>query len=478
MPPSAPRLRDTIVAPSSAAGAAPLGIVRLSGAEAFAIAGALAGRVPRGRGVAEVELDLSAASSRVAARLWLFPGPRSATGEDVAEIHALGLPPLLAEIVRECVRRGARLAAPGEFTRRAFLAGRVDLLEAEAVADLVAAETAGEAARAAPALRGELGRRVERAKETLLDAAARVEAWLDFPDDDVPAVDWNEIAAAVDAALAETATWLGGRSALRVAGADEPIVALVGEPNAGKSTLFNALAGAERAIVSDVAGTTRDAVDAVVWAGGRRVRLVDTAGAWAGGAAPSDVDAAAAERAEAARRDASLVLLVADRSRPPGGEARPTLRDRPIEAGRALVVGTKSDLAPDPRALALLEEAAARRHPGLAAFAVAAGGGGAGVDALLSAIGAALDAIDRRAVTGAGAPPGTLVAARQRAALRDARRALRRARVHVRRRSGATGELLAADLRDASTALGTLTGSTPTPDALLDRIFSRFCIGK
>lgn len=465
--------QDTIVATSSAPGASPLGIVRLSGPAAFGVAASLlvphpGERSPERRLVAG---ELALPRAPLPAHVLFFPAPRSATGEDVAEIRTVGSPPIQAWILRECVRRGARLAEPGEFTRRAFLEGRIDLLQAEAVADLVAAETAAEAERAAPFLRGLLGRRIEALKSSLLDAAARVEARLDFPEDEVPELEPEEVEAPVRAALEETALLLGG-APLRVTGGDEPVVALAGAPNAGKSTLFNALLGTERAIVSAVAGTTRDAVVAPASLHGRRVLLADTAGL-GGEAISTPVDALAQARTRESLESARLVLGLVDLSRPPSAEHRAFVlalgRGGSAARGAVLAVGTKADLPADPLASALLEAAAARFHPGRPAVRVAALRGER-IDRLRAAIAAALDAAEDRSA------PGGVVAARQRSALRAARASLRRARVHLARRSSEL-DLLASDLRDAAVALGELTGSVRADD-ILDRVFARFCIGK
>ncbi len=460
---------DTIAAIASPAGASPLGIVRTSGPRAFdAAAAALVprpGARPPDRRLFAGRLEIGGDAS-LEASLLFFAGPRSATGEDVAEIRTVGSPPVLREVLRGCLRRGARLAEPGEFTRRAFLRGRIDLLQAEAVADLIEAETAAEAARAAPSLRGDLGARIERVKDALLDAAALLEARLDFADEDVPALDPAEVASPIERAREEIGRLLAS-PAQRLVPGDEPLVALAGAPNAGKSTLFNALLGRDRSIASGVAGTTRDAVLAPTDRLGRRVLLADGAGLSSSPAERGEVESAARRKALDTIGAARLVLLLVDLSCEPAPDAEESIRDAISAAtGAVLVVGTKSDLRPSAAGRALFERHA--RGPGLAISARR----GDGLGDLVAAMGRAIDAD----ASGAAASPSGVVSERRREALRAARRSLARARLHVRR-GIAEPELLAADVREAAEALGRLTGTVGVDD-VLDRVFARFCIGK
>ncbi len=432
---------DVLVARATPAGAGALAIVRLSGppGATLSIARALAPRLPARPEARRAYLspfrDEEGALLDEGLALY-FAAPRSATGEEVVELQAHGSPAVAEGLVAAAVALGARRARPGEFTRRALANGRVDLARAEGIGRLVAAASRGEARRALGLVRGELSRRVEALREELLSVLADLEARLDFAED----VEAEGEAAALARArgardeLARLGALVG---AGRVDGG-LPTVVLVGAPNAGKSTLFNALVGEDRAIVTETPGTTRDAVSEVVEIGGERVRLVDTAGL-----RPSDepVERLGVETARRAAGRADLLLLACAPDAPGLGEGE-------LPAGvPVLHVATKADLG----------------APGEEAALPVSARTGRGLDALRREISLRL---------GAGPEAGAWGALpRQGEALRRAAEALEPLTEEL------PGELAAARLRAALHALGEITGETATEE-LLERIFERFCVGK
>jgi tRNA modification GTPase len=462
-----PDHRDTIAAISTPPGRGGIGIVRLSGPEAIGIAQRLvrlAAALDPDRDHARARFGQALdATGRVLdeALVTAFFAPHSYTGEDLAEIAAHGSPVVLDAILRHALASGARLAAPGEFTQRAFLAGRLDLTQAEAVHDLIAAQTLDQARVAAQQLDGALSRRVAPAKESLLHLIALLEAGMDFASgelDDVEVVPRAQIAAflatAIDPLEALAASFTRGR--LLREGAS---IALVGPPNAGKSSLFNRLLDRERAIVTAMPGTTRDTVEESLSLGGIPLRLIDTAGLRE---ASHDAELDEAERQGIARSrealaDADIVLLVQDISSAaaPGAEderLNETLTGRPH-----LRVANKVDLLPERTAPA---EATLIRTSALT---------GEGLDGLRSAILAQLGA------TGSIADTGALNNLRQQEAVSAALASLRAAA--SANAASLPHELILVDLHAALTALDSLTGTT-TADDILARIFSTFCIGK
>ncbi|MEO8160864.1 MAG: tRNA uridine-5-carboxymethylaminomethyl(34) synthesis GTPase MnmE, partial [Arenimonas sp.] len=317
-------MRDTIAATATAAGAAGIGIVRLSGPRARAIAQALCATSLRRRHAQRVHFH-DEHGSRIddGIALW-FAAPHSYTGEDVVELQAHGSPPLLAQLLSRCLALGARGARPGEFTERAFLEGKLDLVQAEAVADLIGAGSAAAARAARRSLDGEFSRRVDELVEQLTVLRIHVEAGFDFPDEEIESL-------AMPAAQARLAVVLATLQVLRAAAArgmrlrDGLHAVIVGAPNVGKSSLLNALAAEDRAIVSDTAGTTRDLLRERLQLDGVELTLVDTAGLRESGDA---LEAEGMRRARAEIERADLVLAVMD-ARDPGAEppALPPLAD-------------------------------------------------------------------------------------------------------------------------------------------------------
>ena len=462
----APFRPDTIVAISTPPGRGGIGILRLSGPESVAVAGRLVSAVEWKHGRARFVriLDPEAAGGTIdEAVVTAFLGPHSYTGEDVAEIAAHGSPVVLEALVRRALGVGAelglavRLAEPGEFTQRAFLAGRLDLTQAEAVRDLIAARTLDQARVAAQQMGGAISRRVAPAKEALLHLVALLEAGMDFASgelDDVDLVPPEEIARAIAGVLgpleALAASFRRGQMVRNGVS-----LALAGPPNAGKSSLFNRLLDRERAIVTAVPGTTRDTIEESVAVGGIPVRLVDTAGLRDLGGSPGgdEAEALGIARSREALADADAVLLVHDATQPMTGEE---LKLAESLAGRPhLVVHNKADL------LGL------ERADGDMIFTSAVTG--EGIEALRAGI---LRVLQAEGAVGDG---GALNNLRQQEAVDSALVALRAA--VAANEAGLPHEVLLMDLHGALRGLDSLTGTTTAED-ILARIFSTFCIGK
>jgi len=385
-----------------------------------------------------------------------FPAPHSYTGDDVVEVSGHGSPVTLRAIVQAAIDGGARLAEPGEFTLRAFLNGRIDLMQAEAVADLIEAVTPLQARAAFDQLEGTLTRAIADIDERLFDVIAQLEASVDFPDEGYHFVEPGEVASAVEDLLARTSALLAGARRGRLI-REGLLVAIVGKPNVGKSSLFNALVGASRAIVTDVPGTTRDLVTEVVDLDGLRVTLVDTAGL------RDTCDVAEAEgvaRSRQALSVADLILRVVDDD------------SSEVYDNKQVIVRNKIDVEGSD---ALPSDETDPREVRVSART------GEGLDALRVAIVEALDfdpLRDRPSITNV----------RHLALVERAHRALTRARASATgcadddapqeaTPSSMSEEFVLADLQDARGALEEITGRR-APDELLAQIFSRFCIGK
>jgi tRNA modification GTPase len=446
---------DTIVAIATPPGRGGIGVVRLSGSEAARIGQRLCGRSeplePRRATLTRIEASGGTADQVV---LTSFPGPHSYTGEDVVEISAHGSPILLQAIVSAAMDAGARLAEPGEFTFRAFLRGRIDLVQAEAVADLIDAVTPRQARAAFDQLEGTLTEQIRSIDERLFDLAARLEASLDFPDEGYHFVDRA-------AARRELTEIIADMSALLDASARGRLlregchVAIVGRPNAGKSSLFNCLAGAGRAIVTEVPGTTRDLLTETVDIDGIPMTIVDTAGVREASSDPIEVEGIA--RAVAARNIASVIVLVLDRSTALTAEDHRLIEDT---ASRPRVIAAnKVDL---PRAE---WNGFSDSLPMVAVSART----GEGLDALRTALASTLvtrePARDAPAVT--NMRHADLVG-RAKVSLEQARDAVV---------AGTPEEFVLADINEARIRLEEITGRR-TPDDVLRAIFERFCIGK
>lgn len=442
---------DTIVAIATPPGRGAIGIVRLSGASALAIACALTTRTalrPRHATFCRVTSDEGSALDEVI--VTFFPAPRSYTGEDLVEISAHAAPTILEQIVRAAVRTGARLANPGEFTLRAYLNGRIDLVQAEAVADLIDAVTPAQARLAFDQLEGTLTTRLRTLDARLLDAIAPLEASLDFPEEGYHFADpartstlLNELAADLDVLLADAVRGRLIREGLTVA--------IAGRPNVGKSSLFNRLAGAARAIVTGVPGTTRDLLTERIDIGGIPMTLVDTAGLRDG--SEDAIEEEGISRARQAGAAADVLLLVLDGSEPLSKADR-SLLDETARRAR-VVVASKADLPP------------AWRNDDVHALPVSSLTD-EGIDALRAALARAASPV-----------PG-----RDRPAISNLRHAdlLVRAKDAIARASAAAAagrpeELVLADLHEARGYFDDVAG-VRAPDEVLHAIFERFCIGK
>ena len=446
---------DTIVAIATPPGRGGLGVVRISGPASAHIAAALTGRdgfEARHATFARLSADGGAADHVIITH---FPGPHSYTGEDVVEISAHGSPVLLRAIVQSAMAHGARLAEPGEFTFRAFLHERIDLVQAEAVRDLVDAVTPLQARAAYDQLEGTLTERIAHIDRQLFDLRVRLEASLDFPEEGYHFIESGEaareiaaIAAMLDALLAAGARGRLIREGLQVA--------IVGRPNAGKSSLFNCLAGAGRAIVTATPGTTRDLLTEVIDIDGVPMTFVDTAGVRGGTTDP--VEAEGIARAIAARGIAQVAVVVLDRSRPLTDDDRELLKAT-VDRVR-VIVANKIDLEP-----AWTVEATGFTQ--LAVVSVSAKTG-EGVDALRSAIARAGEGEPTRDV-----PAITNV--RHVDLVTRAKTALERASLAAR--AGTPEEFVLADLDEVRLLLEEVTGRR-TSDDVLQAIFERFCIGK
>ena len=382
-----------------------------------------------------------------------FPGPRSYTGEDCAEFHCHGSPVVLDEGLRALFAAGARQADRGEFTRRAFLSGNLDLTQAEAVIDLIEAETVQAARSAAGQLDGALREPVEAVRGSLLDITSQFCAVVDYPDEDIEDLGREEIRRTLEQAERTLSELLAAAHRGQLLRQGVPTV-ILGRPNAGKSSLLNALLGYDRAIVTAVAGTTRDTVEEKAVVGGVLLRLIDTAGIRD---AEDEVERIGVERSRQAAARAELALLVLDGSQPLAGEDRQALEAARL-APRRLVLRNKIDL---PQVLDSGSLEGERTLP-LSART------GQGLDGLEAAVAELFPA--------GKTPPGRMLAnARQAEAVSRALRFLRGAREALE--SGLTPDVVLTDAEGALNALGELTGRTLRED-LTARIFERFCVGK
>ncbi len=382
-----------------------------------------------------------------------FPGPRSYTGEDCAEFHCHGSPVVLDEGLRALFAAGARQADRGEFTRRAFLSGNLDLTQAEAVIDLIEAETVQAARSAAGQLDGALREPVEAVRGSLLDITSQFCAVVDYPDEDIEDLGREEILRTLEQAERTLSELLAAAHRGQLLRQGVPTV-ILGRPNAGKSSLLNALLGYDRAIVTAVAGTTRDTVEEKAVVGGVLLRLIDTAGIRD---AEDEVERMGVERSRQAAARAELALLVLDGSQPLAGEDRQALAAARL-APRRLVLRNKIDL---PQVLDSGSLEGERPLP-LSART------GQGLDGLEAAVAELFPA--------GKTPPGRMLAnARQAEAVSRALRFLRGAREALE--SGLTPDVVLTDAEGALNALGELTGRTLRED-LTARIFERFCVGK
>ena len=462
---------DTIVAISTPPGRGGIGIVRLSGLQAASIAAQLVSlRQPLEHGRARLADVLDAAGDGVGqgdsgrideALVTWFAAPNSYTAEDVVEIAAHGSPVVLELLMRRALDLGARLAEPGEFTQRAFLAGRLDLTQAEAVRDLIEAQTLTQARQAASQMGGALSRRVQPAKQALVELIALLEAGIDFAEDDVDVAPATEIARRIGG-LTPALTGLEASFGRGRIVHDGLTLAIVGRPNAGKSSLFNRLVERERAIVTATPGTTRDLVTERISLEGIPLELVDTAGLRDGlceGLRESleEAEQLGIARSREALADAALVLVVLDATQPLNEEENRLLET--VQGRPALVAVNKCDLATAGEAAEEIGGVPALRTSALT---------GEGIPALRERILAL-------ATGGAASEPGMLTSLRHHQSITTALAALGDAA--LANANAIPHEMILLDLYRALWALDSLTGQT-TSDDILNLIFSTFCIGK
>ena len=470
--PAPATVTDTIAAISTPPGRGGIGIVRLSGPQAASIAVQLVRlRHPLEHAHARLADVLDGADENPArdeatrideALVTFFAAPNSYTAEDLVEIAAHGSPVVLELLLRRALALGARLAEPGEFTQRAFLSGRLDLTQAEAVRDLIDAQTLTQARQAASQMGGALSHRVAPVKEALVELVALLEAGIDFAEDDLDVTPQQEISRRI----AELTLPLAALEASFARGRivhDGLTLAIVGRPNAGKSSLFNRLVERDRAIVTATPGTTRDLVTERISIGGIPIELVDTAGLREGPHANIDeIELLGIHRSREALADAALVLVVLDATQPLNDEEHRLLAA--VEGRPAIVAVNKSDL---------LDQHQNAGAPGLD---FETGESTISTSALTGeGIAELREKILALATGGAAAEPGMLTNLRQHQAVTTALAAL--ADAATANAAAIPHEMILLDLYRALWALDSLTGQT-TPDDILNLIFSTFCIGK
>lgn len=462
---------DTIAAPATAPGEAGVAIIRLSGPEALPILRrvfAPVSTLPGAHSFPDRKLvygtvvdpgDPTGAPVDESLAV-VMRGPRSFTGEDVAEIHCHGGSAVVSAVLDLLLAAGARLAEPGEFSRRAFLNGRMDLSQVEALSDLICARTQSARRMAMRQLRGGLSERMGELRAQLINAAAHLEAHLDFPDEDVPAPAREAIAGAMSEVARGVCSLLETFRSARLVREGARVV-LAGLPNAGKSSVFNALLNRERAIVSPHPGTTRDTIEATVDLNGVPVTLVDTAGLRE---AFDEVERIGIERSAEEVRGADLILHVVD-STAADLSAEVSELHRLLERGQSadvpvLLVLNKSDLMPT-----------RRPAPGgsLAGGVLVSASSRTGLDQLENAIS------DKLLGASSRVEELQITRARHAECLRAAHEALEGARTAFA--GGLSGEFVMIDLREAIVHLGEIMGER-LDEQILDRIFSTFCLGK
>ena len=488
---------DTIVAIASANGRGGVGIVRLSGPDAFAIAAHIAGSLPPPREAGFTSFRDSERRAIDNGIVLGFRAPASFTGEDVVELQGHGSPVALQMLVKAAVHLGARMARPGEFSERAYLNGKLDLAQAEAVADLIAADSEAGAQAALRSLRGEFSQLMHQLMDALTAVRVQVEAAIDFPDEDIELLADPALRAALTALMAEV-DHLRTRTRDGVLLTEGVKLVLLGAPNVGKSSVLNRLCGTDRAIVTDIPGTTRDLLHERIHIGGMPVELVDTAGLRV---SDNAIEQEGIRRAETAALEADLVLAVFDASDSASyrfitdrlqtiqtndqsvyhllNSEQETIGRTPLQAPPArdaepaatpiLVVANKADLLDQPIVLENLQALHAISDPKEPGAVLVSAKENSGFEELNERLVSMLK--------GSGDAAQGVFSARTRhlVALEAAAVALDDANVGID--AGIGAELVAEHLRYAQEELGSVCGEL-TRDALLGEIFSSFCIGK
>ena len=447
-------LHDTIAALATPAGTAAIGVLRASGPEVAALTRAIFGELPEARLARHADYRDVQGEAVDDVLFTFFAGPASYTGEDTLEISCHGSPFIVQKILEDLLARGCRMAEPGEFTKRAFLGGRMDLSQAEAVMDLIHARSERALAAANRQLRGSLGRRMEELIALLLRALALVEAYIDFPDEDLPAENREALLAQLKELRTKTQRLVATNHYGQILREGIRAV-IVGEPNAGKSSLLNRLVGRERALVSPEPGTTRDYLEEMVSIGQHALRLVDTAGL---NEKPGEIERRGIEKTLEQAAEADLFIWVVDASVGVGGALPAGLRGR-MSAANTVTVFNKCDLAPG-----FVGPEGAWNPVLLSATR------GDGVEELIRKLEGRAESF--RTEVG---EDWVAVNARHADALRRAEIALDSAIGGMK--VGLSSELVASHLRDALAAYGEIAGRVDN-ERMLDVLFSSFCIGK
>ena len=452
--------RETIAAIATAQGRGGVGIVRISGPLASKAAQAIIGRAPKPR-YAHYGPFADASGQTLDEGIALyFPGPNSFTGEDVLELQGHGGPIVLDMLLQRCLELGCRLARPGEFSERAFLNDKLDLAQAEAIADLIEASSAQAARNALHSLQGAFSQRVDKLTEKLIGLRIYVEAAIDFPEEEIDFLGDGHVLSMLDDVRDELSTVLreAGQGALL---RDGMTVVIAGRPNAGKSSLLNALAGREAAIVTEIAGTTRDVLREHIHIDGMPLHVVDTAGLRD---TQDQVEMIGVQRALKAIGEADRILLVVDATAPEASDPFalwPEFLEQRPDPAKVTLIRNKSDLSGDTTGLETSPD-------GHVTISLSAKAGGEGLELLREHL---------KACMGYEQTSESSFSARRRhlEALRHASDSLEHGRAQLT--LAGAGELLAEDLRQAQQSLGEITGAFSSDD-LLGRIFSSFCIGK
>ncbi|PJE40934.1 MAG: tRNA uridine-5-carboxymethylaminomethyl(34) synthesis GTPase MnmE [Pseudomonas sp.] len=454
-----PPVAETIAAVATAQGRGGVGIVRVSGPLAGTLAQAICQRELQPRYAHYGPFFADAKQVLDEGLALYFPGPNSFTGEDVLELQGHGGPVVLDLLLRRCVQLGARLARPGEFSERAFLNDKLDLAQAEAIADLIEASSEQAARNALRSLQGEFSRRVHGLTERLISLRIYVEAAIDFPEEEIDFLADGHVLSLLDGVRADLAGVLreAGQGALL---RDGMTVVIAGRPNAGKSSLLNALAGREAAIVTEIAGTTRDVLREHIHIDGMPLHVVDTAGLRD---TEDQVERIGVERALKAIGEADRILLVVDATAPEAGDPFalwPEFLDQRPDPSKVTLIRNKADLSGESVVLEVCNDG----HVTISLSAKST----EGLDLLREHL---------KACMGYEQTSESSFSARRRhlEALRQASTHLEHG--HAQLTLAGAGELLAEDLRMAQQALGEITGAFSSDD-LLGRIFSSFCIGK
>jgi len=447
--------QDTIAALATPTGTSAIAVLRISGPDTKELTEKIAGALPSPRAATRADYRDAEGILVDDVLITYYEGPASYTAEDTLEISCHGNPFIAQRILEDLLARGCRPAEAGEFTQRAFLNGQMDLSQAEAVMDLIHARSTRALAAANQQLRGALGRKMDALIEDLLAVLSRIEAYIDFPDEDLPTEDQKSVGAALERLKKDTGNLLATNhygDILR----DGLKTVILGEPNAGKSSLLNRLVGRERALVSDQPGTTRDYLEERIILGDHCLRLIDTAGL---NSAPAELEKLGMEKSLERMAEADLILLVLDQSKS-SPELPETVRKH-LSKANTLIVANKSDLTSDPVSTPEFGD-----YETIATSALT----GAGFDELQVALQNRADAFHVEL-------GDDLIAinARHADALARATTCLEQASAQLK--SGDPIELIASELRGSLAAYGEISGKIDN-ERMLDHLFASFCIGK